>query len=160
MPRFKDIEDLENTKNFIAEEYKALSPLDLSVMLNELDKKYEEEQTQSPLTPRTVTTKEKETPLTTSAETFPYDIENLEEAIEISDYTGMTESEIKTDVMNKVQRGELNLLENSKRTGQTQFMKDINTIVKSIVETLALQDSDIQRISRTNPRIKSILDRE
>lgn len=39
-------------------------------------------------------------------------------------------------------------------------MKDINTIVKSIVETLALQDSDIQRISKTNPRIKSILDRE
>jgi len=160
MPRFKDIEDLENTKNFIAEEYKALSPLDLSVMLNELDKRYEEEQTQSPLTPRTVITEEKETPLTTGAKTFPYDIENLEEAIEISDYTGMTESEIRTDVMNKVQRGELNLLENSKRTGQTQFMKDINTIVKSIVETLALQDSDIQKISRTNPRIKSILDRE
>ena len=160
MPRFKDIEDLEDAKEYVAEAYKALSPLDLSVMLNELDKRYKEEQTQSPLTPITVTTKEKKTSSTTSAKTFPYNIEKLEEAIEISDYTGLTEAEIKTVVMNKVQRGELNLSENNKRTGQTQFMKDINTIVKSIVETLALQDSDIQRISKTNPRIKSILDRE
>lgn len=47
--------------------------------------------------------------MTTGAETFPYNIENLEEAIEISDYTGMTESEIRTAIMNKAKTGEFNL---------------------------------------------------
>lgn len=37
-PRFKNIEELENAKEYVAEEYKALSQLELSVMLNELDK--------------------------------------------------------------------------------------------------------------------------